>query len=349
MPKIIGVMSGSSCDGVDIWLADAEDCDKSILAKLVDYPKPLQEKLLAASQQELSVSQMFTLEYDYTNFLEKELLPITKAHDVDAIGVHGPTVFHQIKGDVVASKQLLQAERLCESLQTRVVSDFRSRDLAADGQGAPLAPLYHQARFAKHNKKLAIVNLGGIANISLLGPQGDVIGYDVGPGNAILDTICQKHFSLPYDKDGQLAAQGVIDQDVLTHMHADPFFHKSGPKSVHRDYFNQAWLDSLPVVSNPHNLLRTVTELTVELLGPHLVDAHEIFLVGGGANNRFLVECLQQRCVQPVWVPEDNDFIEAQLVAWLTVKRILGQKLDYTQVTGAKRPLLYGEVFQPTV
>lgn len=348
MPKVIGVMSGSSCDGADVWVADSDHCHISTFSKLIDYPKTLQKQLLAAAQQEVSVGKMFALEHQYTNFLARELQPLVAAYpDIEAVGVHGPTIFHQTAGDAVASKQLLQAERLCELLQIPVVSDFRSRDLTAGGQGAPLAPLYHQARFAKTGEKIAVINLGGIANVSIMDSQGGVIGYDIGPGNALLDTVTQKHFMMPYDRDGKLAAAGVIDELALAQMRKDPFFHKKGPKSIHRDYFNFTWLQGMPSVSDPRNLLRTLCELTIELIEQHVAGTNQVLVVGGGANNQFIIESLKARCAQEVYIPNDNDFIEAQLVAWLTVKRISDQKLDYTQITGANRSLLYGEIFQP--
>ena len=161
MPKVIGVMSGSSCDAADVWVADSDHCHISTFSKLIDYPKTLQKQLLAAAQQEVSVGKMFALEHQYTNFLAKELQPLVAAYpDIAAVGVHGPTIFHQTAGDAVASKQLLQAERLCELLQIPVVSDFRSRDLTV-AVGAPLRH-YITRLVLQRGEKIAVINLGAL-------------------------------------------------------------------------------------------------------------------------------------------------------------------------------------------
>jgi anhydro-N-acetylmuramic acid kinase len=308
------------------------------------YPDDLKNDLIGTLSGDTSYQEMIRIERVYTHFLADVINQWATVEPDWIVGVHGPTVFHQGGFD---SRQLVHGPLLASLLECLVVSDFRIHDILAGGQGAPLAPLYHQERFSEWAHSLAVVNIGGICNVTLI-RDGQVQGFDVGPGNGLMDLICHQYFNCDYDSGGQIASQGSVIPDRLSRMLQFPFFSKPAPKSIHRDVFDESWIMNDQVQQHrPENILRTALELTVYLIVKEVKGYENIVIIGGGAHNEFLISRLKEELAVNMRLVSDADYIEAQLVAWLAIKRWQTQRLDYRQVTGAKSALLYGVMHEP--
>lgn len=272
------------------------------------------------------------------------------AREVRAIGAHGQTVRH--RPDRSYTVQLLNGAVLAESTGIDVICDFRSRDLAAGGQGAPLAPGFHAAVFASSVEARAVLNLGGIANLTLLRPQRAVIGFDCGPANTLLDAWCRKHRGEPFDADGAWAAAGRVDEALLASLLAEPFFDVPPPKSTGLDLFNMGWLESkLAAGVAPSDVQATLAALTVETIARDLErhggDCKTLFVCGGGARNGLLVRQLASRLpgirvatTEQLGVPVDQ--VEAAAFAWLAHRFVAGAPGNLPDVTGARGPRRLG-------
>ena len=282
-----------------------------------------------------------------------------KATQIRAIGAHGQTVRHQpgAHDGIGYTTQLNNPSLLAERTGISVVADFRSRDIAAGGQGAPLVPVFHQGVFAQPNETIGVLNIGGIANLSVLQAKGDVIGFDCGPGNALMDYWCMQHRGLAYDDDGQWARTGHVHGPLLQAMLSEPFLQETPPKSTGRDLFHVQWLTShLANLANISavDVQSTLTELTVLACANdvlrHAHGAKELIVSGGGALNGFLMERLQaalpnckvlsstERGMPPLQV-------EATAFAWLARQTVLGLTGNAPKVTGANGARILGGVF----
>jgi anhydro-N-acetylmuramic acid kinase len=238
-----------------------------------------------------------------------------------------------------------------------VVADFRSRDIAAGGQGAPLVPVFHQGVFAQLNETIGVLNIGGIANLSVLQAKGDVIGFDCGPGNALMDYWCMQHRGLAYDDDGQWARTGHVHGPLLQAMLSEPFLQEAPPKSTGRDLFHVQWLTShLANLANISavDVQSTLTELTALACANdvlrHAHSAKELIVCGGGALNGFLMERLQAALPNcKVLSSTDRGMpplqVEATAFAWLARQTVLGLAGNAPKVTGAKGARILGGIF----
>lgn len=300
----IGLMSGTSMDGVDAvlarfdgtrWLGSAAHTfvpydaalKRSLLALQNSGPDELaQSALLAQTLAKLNAKAVFTL-------LTENRLP---AQAITALGCHGQTIRHMPQQHY--SIQLMDWALLAEHSGITTVGDFRSRDLAAGGQGAPLVPAFHQAVFATADTTRVVLNLGGIANISVLSPQRPPFGFDTGPANMLMDAWTMKNWQQPYDANGRLAAQGQILPDLLAQLMAHPYFHQPYPKSTGRELFALSWLNSyLHGNENTHDVLRTLLQLTAQSAVDAVMAAapqtQTVYACGGGVHNRLLMQTLQ--------------------------------------------------------
>jgi anhydro-N-acetylmuramic acid kinase len=281
-----------------------------------------------------------------------------RAADLAAIGAHGQTVRH--RPELGYTIQLLNPARLAERSGIAVIADFRTADLAAGGQGAPLAPGFHATVFAHPLKRRAIVNLGGIANVSLIAPADSqraqpVIGFDTGPANTLLDDWCRRHTGQDFDRDGAWAAQGKVIGPLLARMLDEPYFKAPAPKSTGRDLFERAWLDAqLKAVPplDPRDVQATLAELTaVTVAEPcRAFGAEEIWICGGGVNNADLMRRLADRLAPAVVSGTDKMGIDPQAVeatafAWLAHQRLSGKPGNLPAVTGAEGPRVLGAVW----
>jgi anhydro-N-acetylmuramic acid kinase len=281
------------------------------------------------------------------------------ADRVAAIGAHGQTVRHRPRefDGTGYTLQLMNGALLAERTGIAVVCDFRSRDVAAGGLGAPLVPAFHAATFARPGQDSAVLNLGGMANLTLLGAAGQVSGFDCGPGNVLMDLWCQRHRGLPYDADGAWAAGGRVDTALLGRLLAEPYFARPPPKSTGRDLFGTAWLDPLiaPSGVRAQDGMATLAELTartvVEALNRHAPATRLLRVCGGGAANTHVMDriaallgaAVEVRSTEQDGMPPDQ--VEALAFAWLADAFVSRRPGNVPAVTGARGPRLLGAFY----
>lgn len=360
----IGMMSGTSLDGVDaVLIQQSAHSVQQIAAHFVPYPQAYQQTLLALHQSamnELHDSALMAnrLAMLYASAVHQLLEKANIAADaITAIGCHGQTIRHcpDLTDGLSYTLQIGNLARLAEHTGITVIGDFRSRDIAAGGQGAPLVPAFHQAVFADTQHNRAIINIGGIANISWLPSQGTVTGFDSGPGNMLLDQWTQQHTGHAYDADGAWAATGSVNQPLLQAMLAEPYLHLPPPKSTGRDLFNHDWLahhlHAHP--DSPHNIARSLLELTAQTIADALkaycpaVDA--LFACGGGVHNGLLMSRIEALSGMPVQKTDvlgiGADWVEAVAFAWLAQRCLDGLSGNLPAVTGAAGPRILGAIY----
>jgi anhydro-N-acetylmuramic acid kinase len=360
----IGLMSGTSLDGVDGVLAAFpggrlellgnahRPFEPALRAELLALNTPGDNELHRAALAANALVQVYAQ-------VAGTLLETAPGRSVRAIGAHGQTVRHrpgQFDG-YGYSLQLNAPALLAELTGIGVVADLRSRDLAAGGQAAPLVPAFHRAHFARAGEDIAIVNIGGIANLSLLGAAGTVHGFDCGPGNALMDLWCMRHRGAAYDHRGRWAASGQVLPALLEAALAHPFFALPPPKSTGRDDFHAAWLAALlagQAPAEPQDVQATLCELTArsaaDELRRHLPGAHELLVCGGGALNDELMRRLaralpQMRIVSTAERGLPPLQVEAAAFAWLARAHVHGEPGNLSTVTGARGPRVLGAFY----
>ncbi len=363
----IGLMSGTSLDGVDAVLADVAPMGGlSVLGHAhLPLPSALRAEMLALNTpggNELHRAALAAnaLSRHYAAAVARLLEGSgASAATVRAVGAHGQTVRHR-PGEFDArgyTLQLLAPALLAELCGIDVVADFRSRDVAAGGQGAPLVPTFHRALFARSGETVAVLNLGGIANLTVLGSDGTTVGFDCGPANALMDQWCQSHTGKLYDEAGSWAASGRVVPALLASMLAEPYFALPAPKSTGRDLFNPGWLashlDDRPAIP-AEDVQATLAELTARTCADSVQRyagaAHELLVCGGGALNRHLMSRLAMLLpgcrVQPtdaVGLPAS--LVEAAAFAWLASAHCDRRPGNLPSVTGAAGPRVLGALY----
>ncbi|VWX57547.1 anhydro-N-acetylmuramic acid kinase [Burkholderiales bacterium 8X] len=364
----IGLMSGTSLDGVDGVLADFSHQQIAVKAHATaPFSIALRTELLALNStggvDELHRAALAGngLARVYARVVRQLLADTGISHsNVVAIGAHGQTVRHRPGAfdEVGYTLQINNPSLLAELTGIAVVADFRSRDVAAGGQGAPLVPAFHRAVFGGGAKlPIAVLNIGGISNLSLLpAGEGRVLGFDCGPGNALLDHWCQSHIGKPYDEGGSWAASGTVVQELLARLMSDPYFNKAPPKSTGRDVFHPAWLAShLGNIGAPsEDVQATLAELTAAScaadLRRHLPEARTLIVCGGGAQNTHLMKRLAA-LLPEVEVSSSAAHglppqqVEAAAFAWLARATVEGQAGNLASVTGARGPRVLGALY----
>lgn len=364
----IGLISGTSMDSIDAVLVDFVDDGPHLKASHSHpWPADLRRRMLTLAQDEatLDLDAFGRLDVeiahgfaDATLYLlgQTELSP----QQVRAIGSHGQTLRHRPAGRYPFSLQLGDPTVIAEQCHIDVVADFRRGDIAAGGQGAPLLPALHAMLLTQPGKSVVVLNLGGIANITVLGKDGSVLGFDTGPANGLLDAWCLRHRGAAFDRDGAFAAAGRADPPLLAQLLADPYFALPPPKSTGREYFHLEWLAGHPrcAAMSPDDVQATLLELTVAsivaAIDQHAPGAQEVLLCGGGVHNRLLVDRLTQalgpRQVQSTAARGiDPDFLEATAFAWLARQRLLGRPGNLPAVTGARGPRVLGAIYSAAV
>ncbi len=364
----IGVLSGTSMDGIDAALVRFSPQPELVASHFLAMPDSLRRELTALmrpgddhidrlGQADAELGRLFARAVN-------ELLAKTgtEPSKVRAIGSHGQTIRHRPQFDPRFTLQIGDANLIAVETRIPVVSDFRRKDMALGGQGAPLVPAFHDAVFRNRQADRVIVNIGGIANLTVL-PRGafsPVLGFDTGPGNGLMDDWCAAKIGQPYDDSGMLAARGRILMPLLQEMLADPYFSQRPPKSTGREYFSMDWLNAhLARFGQPGiaDVQATLLALTVHTLADAikalpLVHNPEIYLCGGGAHNIALVRSLQIQLpdltIQKTDVlGVDADWVEAMAFAWLARQRLHEQPGNLPVVTGASRPAVLGCVYLP--
>lgn len=367
-----GLMSGTSLDGVDGVLVDFASSAARVLAYTsAPLPQALRQELLQLNTKGSNELHRAALAANalvrvYANVIH-ELLASCKlsASQVHAIGAHGQTVRHrpQLFDGTGYTLQLNQPALLAELTGIDVVADFRSRDVAAGGQGAPLVPPFHQAFFGTRNgeatQQTGVLNIGGISNITLLhtAALGDVIGFDCGPGNALMDAWCMAHTGAAFDNQGLWAAGGTVHEGLLQALLNEPFFDTPPPKSTGRDLFNAAWLQDKLKPFNPvaaRDVQATLTELTArscaDCLLKHAPTTRRLIVCGGGALNSHLMRRLQA-LLSGCTVASSDAFglpplqVEATAFAWLARQCVNRQTASLKSVTGAQGARILGAIY----
>lgn len=373
MELFIGIMSGTSLDGIDAVLM-ATNGQQAVLKASTSQPfaPHLRQRLLDAANGEALNAQHWgeldaQLGQAYADIVQQLLSESnTPAEQVRAIGCHGQTVWHQPTALLPFSLQLGDGNRLAALTGIIAITDFRRKDMALGGQGAPLVPAFHQHVLADPQRLRIVVNIGGIANITVLDPHHAVSGYDVGPGNMLMDAWCQQQWSQAFDKGAAFGLQGQVNNDFLARLLAEPWLALPAPKSTGRELFSPAWLAThLQAHSaqfgslNPFDVQATLAEFSaraiVDQAQKHSAktgQARQLLVCGGGGHNPLLMQRLA--ALLPDWqvtttsqVGVDMDAMEAMAFAWLAHQTLHGLPGNLPTVTGASRPTILGAIHLP--
>ncbi|MEZ5523342.1 MAG: anhydro-N-acetylmuramic acid kinase [Pseudomonadales bacterium] len=366
-PYFIGLMSGTSLDAIDAALVDFSSGQPRLVAAATSQiPQQLRQDLLAlCSRGENEVLRMGCADHQVGRLFAEavnNLLAETgiKASQVSAIGSHGQTIRHEPCLATPFTLQIGDPNVIAQQTGITTVADFRRRDMAAGGQGAPLAPGFHAAQFHSLATDRAILNIGGMANLTFLpaSKPKEASGFDTGPGNVLIDHWCQLHTQQPFDSNGSWARSGTVDQELLKNMLTTSYFQEAPPKSTGRELFNPHWLSTqlqgYTASLKAKDIAATLTELTTitisQALQQHFSDCREIYVCGGGAHNGFLLEriaALNPGCsistTQALDVPPD--WVEAIAFAWLAKQTLARSSGNLPAVTGANEPCILGGVY----
>lgn len=374
--RYIGLMSGTSADGIDLALVEFDPIETAqanganLVAsyyqayddithhKITGLYNPSENEIDRASSLSVELARQFALAIN--QFLQQQELT---ASDITAIGCHGQTVRHRpVVNDHISAPFTLQIgclQTLAVLTGIRVVGDFRTKDIALGGQGAPLVPAFHQAIFGSATKDVFVVNIGGIANITFLPKDATnhTLGFDTGPGNALMDCWYSQHHTNRYDENGAWAKSGEISTPLLNKMLSDNYFAQPAPKSTGREYFNRQWLNHFIEKTSllPADIQATLTALTAESIAHEinqLSTKSDVYLCGGGVENSYLVSLLNQKLNEHSVMNThtknvNSDSLEAMAFAWLALafdKKIFG---NIPAATGASKQAVLGISVNP--
>jgi len=367
-PLFVGVMSGTSLDGLDIVLAALPQKGPEVLhARTYAFATELRNDLhTLCSARQVDLEHFAAVDVALGDEIGMRVLDLLAEAGVgpgrvSAIGSHGQTIRHLPRREANPfTLQIGDRNRIAERTGIMVVADFRRRDVAAGGEGAPLVPAFHEAVFTGPAPR-AVVNIGGMANVTLLeatGVRGDryVGGFDTGPGNVLIDTWAQRHLGTPIDEGGRWASQGLVDAPLLDAMLADPWFAAPPPKSTGREHFDAHWLaDRLDRPIAPASVAATLTELTARTIAAAITElaafpAEEVLVCGGGRHNELLMAriaaALPEKTVRTTdTVGVDGDWLEGLAFAWLAQQRLAGRAGNVPAVTGAAGERVLGGIF----
>ncbi len=362
----IGVMSGTSMDGVDTALVSIEDDSITLLAH-DEFPMPddLKARLLEVCiGQKTDLIAIGELDHQLGHLFADAVLQLlnksdTPASSVTAIGNHGQTVFHQPTGDSPFTMQLGDANIIAAKTQIQTVADFRRKDMALGGQGAPLVPAFHHTIFHPQDSSVVVLNIGGISNISVLRPNHPTLGYDTGPGNMLMDAWVDKHIGKKFDRDAQFALKGQLNQALLEQLLSESYLSQKPPKSTGRELFNLPWLEQQLTEFKDlaaEDVQRTLCEYTAltianEVETYRLGSQAALYVCGGGTRNPLLMKRLSGLLTS--WEVEsttskgvDADYMEAMAFAWLAQRHVHQLPSNLPEVTGASRAASLGVLYR---
>jgi len=375
----IGLMSGTSMDGIDAALVSFENDKTNLIATLsISIPAKTKSNLkLLLNSENINLKLLGETDVQLGELFSVAVLELLKntgiqAEKITAIGSHGQTIYHSPNGAHPFTLQIGDPNIIAARTNITTVADFRRRDIALGGQGAPLVPAFHKYLFKQGERNTAppfekgglggilVLNLGGIANITAISADKSqsVIGFDTGPANTLLDQWCEKHCQKPFDKNGDWAKAGKLNSELLSVLLDDPYFQKPFPKSTGREYFNLKWMearcrDAIYHVS-PVDIQNTLTELTAKSISDAISHTHTVtdtlWLCGGGAYNSFLIERLKINSPQLIIkstseIGIDPQWIEAAAFAWLAKQTMAHKPGNLPSVTGAKSDSMLGGVY----
>lgn len=361
----LGLMTGTSVDAIDAVIVDFANSSAIVATAETPLPAGLRQRIqtLIGEPATVSLDELGHIGRELADSYATAVRAVLTAAGVEAtairaIGCHGQTVRHNPVGANGFTLQIVDAAALAVATGIPVINDFRSADVALGGQGAPLVPAFHQHVFAAAGTSRTIINIGGIANITLLSAEGSVTGYDIGPGNTLLDAWCTQHLGKSFDKDGAWAASGKHDEALLDTLLTDAYFSMQAPKSTGREYFNPAWLqrylNSLRQQPRPADVQATLAELTARSIAAAVgaTAASEVYLCGGGAANHDLVERIaaalpDQTVATTAALGIAPEWVEAAAFAWLARARLREEPGNIPSVTGASRSAILGAVYLP--
>ncbi|MEM7430982.1 MAG: anhydro-N-acetylmuramic acid kinase [Pseudomonadota bacterium] len=362
--RFIGLMSGTSMDGIDAALVSFSDDGIELLATHEHaYEESLREQLAIAThntslQRADQVAELHAAVGNAFRDATNTLLHSTETEpqEVVAIGSHGQTLRHEPDADEPYSLQIGDAQLIADGTGITTVADFRSADIEAGGQGAPLAPAFHEWLFGRTNDHAIILNIGGIANVTVLRSDTPTTGFDTGPGNTLMDNWIRNQREETFDRDGEWAASGSVNKPLLERLLTDAYFARNAPKSTGFEYFNLGWLQSADLTAiAPQDVQATLCELTAATAAYEIqtADARNVYVCGGGAHNRELMRRLRARLPNinvdtTAAVGLDPNWVEAVAFAWLAMRRLAGLPGNLPSVTGADRPVLLGDIYEPS-
>lgn len=360
----IGLMSGTSMDAIDAVLVELTDNKCRLIAhsshafpaeikqSLLTLLEPATDEIPRLMQMDVALGRLFAEAVNQL-LIQSGL----KCTDIIAIGSHGQTLRHYPATKYPATLQIGDANTIAELTGITTVADFRRRDMAAGGQGAPLVPAFHNVIFHDNKQDQVILNLGGIANITLLPAHNKVSGYDTGPANCLMDSWVQQHLRINYDRDGEWGASGHVHPGLLERLLNEPYFSQPAPKSTGREYFNLGWLNeslkSFPKLA-PQDVQATLVELTAQsicdAIEQSLPAATQVLVCGGGVHNQHLMQRLNdlligQNVLSTHHVGVDPDWIEAMAFAWLAKQTLERKPGNLPEVTGATHPVVLGAIY----
>jgi len=364
----LGAMTGTSVDGLDLALVEVAGSKVNLVAqRTAPLPSALRETLLELGQGvdddldalgEADAALGRFIGETARGFIASQGLA---ANAVRAIGSHGQTVRHRPNDRNAFTLQIGDPNRIAELTGVATVADFRRRDLAAGGQGAPLAPGFHAALFSHAHERRTVLNIGGISNITRLGTP--LLGFDTGPGNALMDSWCAKHQSAAFDEGGAWAATGQVDEPLLASLLNDPYLAQAPPKSTGREHYNLNWLSERlrpalrpeDVALRPEDVQRTLLEMTAVSIANAIAnwapETERIIVCGGGRLNPLLMQRLGALAKASVDTADehgwDGDAIEAGAFAWLAHQRLNSAPANVPSVTGAAGPRVIGAIYAP--
>jgi len=361
----IGIMSGTSLDGIDVVIARRSSAGfKQIAACSPPLPETLRLALLKICRdKEVTLQMLGEVDHQFALACAEAVNQLLKSSKMEskqicAIGSHGQTIFHSPLGESPFSQQIGDANLIAAKTGIPCVADFRRMDMAYGGQGAPLVPAFHQALFAKKRADRVIVNIGGIANITLLSAEQPLLGYDTGPGNMLMDGWINKSRGQEFDKNAAFAEEGEVSSLLLKQLLKDPYFAQRSPKSTGREKFNLAWLEQqLTEIGcgslSDADIQRTLLELSAQTISQQIAQKSargDVFVCGGGALNPLLMQRLQD--LLPLHTVNDTHlldidpmFVEAMAFAWLAEQRLLEIPVPLKSVTGARQDAILGCVY----
>lgn len=353
-------------DGIDAVLANfADDSIELIASHSQAFPDDLKAQLEVLVQDpNIKLDKLGQLRVRLGKEFASAVNHMLADNGIDpksimAIGSHGQTIRHRIDGDHPFSMQIGDASVIAVETDITTVSDFRSKDVALGGQGAPLVPAFHQAIFSDKDNDRVVVNIGGISNVTFLCSDGKVLGHDCGPGNTLMDLWSQEHIGMPYDQNGAWAKQGLLQETLLLQLLTDAYFKQAAPKSTGREYFNLDWLQNY-LSGHEHvdagDIQTTLCELTAQCIATDIINTAQeyalyldkVIICGGGSRNDFLMERLVDNLPFDVIASDrlgyPSDWIEALAFAWFAKNTLAGQSSNVPAVTGARKKTVLGTV-----
>jgi len=361
----VGLMSGTSMDGIDAALVEFGETSLQILHTVSHaYPAELRERLLAAIQVPLDKGIDAVTELDRATGAEFRDAAVTLLDGagvdpacIKAIGSHGQTLRHQPDAEPPFSLQIGDPQTIATGTGRPVVSDFRSADIDSGGQGAPLAPYFHEWLFRSPGATRCVLNIGGVANVTVLADDQDTIGFDTGPGNSLMDAWIRKQRNQPFDRGGCWAAEGSVSKALLDQFLAEPYFALAPPKSTGFEHFNLAWIEGHAVAATkPADVQATLCQLSAVTIADAIracaPTSRDLIVCGGGVHNPVLMQAINEQLPE-VAVDStasaglDPDWVEAVAFAWLAMRHLQGLPGNLPSVTGARDSVVLGKLVDP--